>query len=135
MKDTQMSRKPVPVLRKELEASQFLRESDNKQKLPLAVLEIQPLDQSRISLGEYTLDHPPIGFAIEATPDYEPNDIMAQITRLGAAFDEFELILHVANYRDKPIVVEVFRLLSKDSVTTGYKKHTEAMQQSLAPLT
>jgi len=120
-----MSRKPVPVLRKELEASRLLRESNQKQKLPIAVLEIQPQDQAHISLGEYTLDRPPIGFSIEVTPDYEPDDVVAQITRLGAAFDEYELILHVANYRDNLVSIEVFQLQGRDSgVTTRTKNPT-----------
>lgn len=117
-----MSRKPVPVLRQELEASKLLRESDERQNMPIVALEIRPLDQAHISLGEYTLDRPPIGFSIAVIPDGEPDDVVAQITRLGAAFDEFELTLHVANYRDKPINVEVFRLLGKGS---GVAKRTK----------
>jgi hypothetical protein len=117
-----MSRKPVPVLRREMEASQLLRQGDDKQKLPIAVLEIPPLDQTHISLGEYTREHPPIGFSIEVSPDYEPDDIVAQITRLEAAFDVYELILHVANYRDNSVSVEVFRLLGKGSPVANTNK-------------
>lgn len=117
-----MSRNPVPVLRKEMEASQLLHQGDDKQKLLIAVLEIPPLDQTHISLGDYTLEHPPIGFAIEVSPDCEPDDIVAQITRLEAAFDEYELILHVANYRDYPVSVEVFRLRGRGSTVANANK-------------
>jgi hypothetical protein len=66
-----MTRKSVPVLRKELEASHFLRESGHRHEFPIAILEINPLGQTHVSLGEYTLDRPPIGFSITITPDHE----------------------------------------------------------------
>ncbi len=110
-----MTKKPVPVLRRELEASELLRESNHKHELPIAVLEVEALGQIHTSLGEYTIDKPPIGFSTVVTPDCEPDDVIVQITRLSAAYDEFELFLHVANYHNKAVVVEVFRLLSGDS--------------------
>lgn len=110
MKGEVMAKKPVPVLCKELEASQHLKEGKNDNSAPIAMLEIQPLGQEHISLGEYTNDRPPIGFSIEVTPSFEPDDVVAQITSLSAKFDEFELVLHIANYSDKAIVVEVHQL-------------------------
>lgn len=112
-----MSQKPVPILRERSDASQLLHASNNRHEMPIAVLEVKPLDQTYISLGEYILSRPPIGFSIAITPDYEPDDVVAQITRIDAAGEEFELVLHIANYGDKSLSVEIFRIVRDDSKT------------------
>jgi len=110
-----MLRNTVPILREGSDASQLLQETDNGHEIPIAVLEVNPLGQTYISLGEYILNRPPIGFSITITPDYEPDDVVAQITRIDAAGGEFELVLHVANYGDKSLSVEVFRIVRDNS--------------------
>ena len=110
-----MPRKPAPILREGSDASRLFQESDNEHEIPIAVLEVSPLDQTHISLGEYISSRPPIGFSITITPDYEPDDVVAQIMRIDAAGGEFELVLHVANYGDKSLSVEVFRIVRDNS--------------------
>lgn len=105
-----MSQKPVPVLRKEVESSHLLRDSDVENKLPIAVLELPSRGQTHISLGDYTQDRLPQGFTITVTPDFEQDEVETQITRLEAIDNEFELFLHTANYSDREVIVEVFPL-------------------------
>ena len=76
---------------------------------PLAVVEVKPKEQPRISLGDYVAEHPPKGFAIHIHPDPEPEAIATQVTKLGTG-REYELVLHIANYGDKTITAEIWQL-------------------------
>jgi hypothetical protein len=78
-------------------------------KHPVCVIEVKSNEQPHISLGDYDLSHPPKGFAIHISPDPEPDTIVTQITRLEAE-DQGELILHVANYGNATVNVEVWEL-------------------------
>ncbi|WP_216587776.1 hypothetical protein [Streptomyces brasiliscabiei] len=62
-----------------------------------------------MSLGDFTADKPPIGFSIEISPD-GTEGVTAQITKLEAAYDEYELVLHVANRSRQTVNVEVQQL-------------------------
>jgi hypothetical protein len=70
--------------------------------------EVQPRKQLRVSLGDFTADKPPLGFTLEVSPESISDSIVAQLTKLSAEYDEYELILHVANYEDRTVSVEVF---------------------------
>jgi hypothetical protein len=118
-----MAQKPVPVLRKELDATQLIRESDKVDQRPLLALEVLPLSQPHFSLGNYSVDDSPIGFTIEISPEDEYLDnVVVQITRLTAAYDEFELVLHIANYGNEPLSIDVFRIVRESSQREFEKK-------------
>ena len=101
---------PVPVPRRESEASRFLKSKPDQEGRPIMVVEVPPRDQYHASLGDFTVDTPPIGFSIEITPDHRPEEVAAQITKLSAEYDEYELVLHVANRSNETVSVEVQRL-------------------------
>ncbi len=61
-----------------------------------------------MSLGDFTADDPPSGFSLKATPDDDSEAVVAHLTCLSAAYDKYELVLHVANYGDRTVSVEVF---------------------------
>jgi hypothetical protein len=102
--------KPVPVLRRESEASQILKSSPLVNVRPVVTFEVQPKDQSHVSLGDFTRDNPPVGFSLEITPEGNQDDVIAQITELSADYNDYELVLHVANDSDEMVSVEVQRL-------------------------
>lgn len=107
-------KKPIPVIRTEAEASQLLKPNPTEHSRLIAVVEVNPRSQPHVSLGNFTADAPPVGFTLEITPeDYDPETIVAQITRLDAAFDEYELVLHLANYSDRAASVDVLQLLPR----------------------
>jgi hypothetical protein len=107
------SKKPAPItkLRSESEASHLIvKEFDSsKNTQPIGEIEVKSNEQPHISLGNYKAASPPKGFAIHINPDPEPETIITQITSLGTG-DEYELVLHVANYGDKTVSAEVWRL-------------------------
>jgi hypothetical protein len=100
--------KPVPTPRKESEASQILKFGHVENTCPVVTFEVQPRKQLRVSLGDFTADKPPLGFTLEVSPESISDSIVAQLTKLSAEYDEYELILHVANYEDRTVSVEVF---------------------------
>ncbi|GAA3894245.1 hypothetical protein GCM10023084_53850 [Streptomyces lacrimifluminis] len=104
------NKQPVPVPRRESEASQFLQPKPDQESRPIVVFEVPPKKKDHISLGDFTDDEPPIGFSIEIAPDLNPKDVDAQITKLSAEYDEYELVLHVANHSGKTVNVEVQQL-------------------------
>ena len=70
-------------------------------------LDIKPRDQQRLSLGHFTAAHPAKGFSIALNPEPEtPDTVVAHITPLGTA-KRYELVLHVANFSDESLNVEV----------------------------
>ncbi len=75
-------------------------------KLPIAEIEVGPCEQPHISLGRFTPDKPPVGFSIEITPDTDPEMIVTKVTTLESD-DDYELILHVANFSNRAVSAEV----------------------------
>lgn len=65
------------------------------------------MDQTHVSLGSFTSSNPPKGFSLEVTPNNNLDAVAPQLTRLGATYDEYELVLHLANHSDKMVCVEV----------------------------
>ncbi len=76
---------------------------------PIGVIAAKSNEQPHLSLGHYSRQHPPKGFAIHLSPDPEPDAIVTQITRLEAD-GQYEYILHVANYGDTTINAEVWHV-------------------------
>jgi hypothetical protein len=74
------------------------------------MFEVAPKSKDHVSLGEFKTDEPLIGFSLEVTPDCDPEDVAVQITKLSAVYNEYELVLHVANGSDKMVSVEVQQL-------------------------
>lgn len=76
---------------------------------PITKLEVKAHEQPRVSLGNFTSEHPPKGFSIHITPDPDPEAIVTQVTTLGSE-KEYELILHIANYGNKTVNAKVWPL-------------------------
>lgn len=75
---------------------------------PIGEIEVKSKEQPHISLGNYSIANPPKGFAIHITPDPEPDAIITQITSLGTE-EEYELVLHIANYGNRTVSAEVWK--------------------------
>jgi hypothetical protein len=70
-------------------------------------LEVKPLQQPRINLGEFTANNPPKGFVIKLTPDPDPPEsVVTQIVSLGTD-KKYKLILHIANYGSKVLHAKI----------------------------
>lgn len=107
-----MSQASVPIekLRSESEASHLMNTiSKPLNKHPIGEIEVKSKEQPHISLGNFSSANPPKGFAIHVTPDPEPEAIVTQVTRLGED-DNYELVLHIANYGNKTVSAEVWQL-------------------------
>lgn len=83
--------------------------SSPKSAYAMVNIEVRPTEQPHVSLGDYTSNETPIGFALYIEPDPEPDAIVAQIMRVGSA-KNYELVLHVANYGSRTVDVEVWPL-------------------------
>lgn len=92
---------PTPLAIKKL--------SSPKSAYAMANIEVRPTEQPHVSLGEYTSNETPIGFALYIEPDPEPDAIVAQIMRVDST-KNYELVLHVANYGNRTVNVEVWPL-------------------------
>lgn len=102
---------PITSLRSESEASHLIIKIDKtiESKQPIGEIEVKSKEQPHMSLGNYDATHPPKGFAIHTSPSPEPEAIIMQITRLGTK-EKYELLLHIANYSNRTVSVEVWRL-------------------------
>jgi hypothetical protein len=110
MSDTSKTPVPIANLRAESEASHLIQISKAiDDKHPIGEIEVKSKEQPHMSLGNYTSAHPPKGFAIHISPVPEPDAIVTQITSLGDD-EKYELVLHVANYGNKMVSVEVWKL-------------------------
>lgn len=78
-------------------------------RYPLGEIEVRPKEQPHMSLGNFNNISPPKGFTIHISPDPEPDDIVTQVTRLGED-DNYELVLHIANYGNKTVSAEVWQM-------------------------
>lgn len=100
--------KPIPMPRRETDTSGLLLSDTPDDARPVGELEVRPRRQERVSLGNFTLANPPKGFSLQVTPKRDSDAVVPQLTRLGATYDKYELVLHVANYGDRTVSVEVF---------------------------
>lgn len=106
--------KPVPTPRKETDASRFLVSwTPPEDALPVVTLEVRPRDQTRVSLGDFAIANPQGGFTVLATPDDYPETVVSRLTRLSSTYDKYELVLHVANYGDRTVTVDVFEAVAR----------------------
>lgn len=100
---------PVPSPRTELDVSHLIEQYSPKHFTNLvSEVEIKPVEQTHISLGNYTGKHNPQNFAIKPYPRVNEDELIMQITKLEHENGEYELILHVANYSEKIISIEVW---------------------------
>jgi hypothetical protein len=101
---------PISNLRSESEASHLLRVvAQMPNNHPLGEIEVKSGEQPHMSLGNFKRIDPPEEFAVHIDPAVDPEDIIMQITRLEYD-DDYELVLHIANYGDKTACVEVWQL-------------------------
>lgn len=76
----------------------------------LVEVEVKPKDQVRVLLGEFTPQNQPRGFSVEYSPSPDPeNSMVSRVTSLESA-DRQKLILHIANYGEKPTKATVTTL-------------------------
>lgn len=78
-------------------------------KHPIGEIEVKPKEQPHMSLGNYSDEKPPKGFAVHVSPDPDPEAIVTQVTRLEDG-SNYELVLHIANYGNRTVSAEVWRL-------------------------
>jgi hypothetical protein len=77
---------------------------------PIAEIEVKPNEQPHMSLGSFTDGNLPKGYVIELSPDPEPPEsVVTQIMQVGT-HENFDLILHIANYGNRTISAEVHQL-------------------------
>lgn len=101
---------PLPSPRTELDVSHLMEQYFQKRFNSLiAEVEIKPVEQTHISLGNYPRKQRPQGFAIKPYPEVSDEELITQITKLEHESGEYELVLHVANYSEKIISIEVWR--------------------------
>lgn len=67
----------------------------------IAEVEVKPKDQVRVLLGEFTPQNYPRGFSVEFTP-HPDNSMVSRVTSLESG-DRQKLILHIANFGEKPV--------------------------------
>ena len=70
---------------------------------------LSPGEQDRVSLGNFTANLPPKGFVIHINPDPGPDAIITQVAKIGTEW-QYELVLHIANYGNVTLDVEVWPL-------------------------
>lgn len=101
---------PIPNPRVELEMSHLLEKysRDHFSRL-LAEVEIKPVEQTHISLGNYSRDQIPQGFALKLHPELSSDELVTQITKLEHENGGYELVLHVANYGERTISIEIWQ--------------------------
>lgn len=76
----------------------------------ISELTIKPQEQPRLLLGVFGADNPPVGFAVSLTPDPNPpGSVVTHVTSIGNK-KKYRLILHVANYSNKPVTARVEQL-------------------------
>jgi hypothetical protein len=71
-------------------------------------LEVKPRQQSRMSLGLYSIERPAKGFSISYRPEPDQAEtIHAEITSMGRA-SHYELTLQITNFGSQKTVAEVW---------------------------
>lgn len=74
-------------------------------------LEVEPSEQERIPLGNFTDNSEPKGFLVEIDPDPSPADsVVTKVTSLVGGADRYSLHLHIANFGLRKITAEVWQL-------------------------
>lgn len=102
---------PITNLSSEEDASHLIVEEFRSAgaKRPVGEIEVRSKEQPHMSLGNYRATDPPKGFAIRIDPSPDPEAIVTQITSLGTK-EEYELILHIANYGNRTVSAEIWQL-------------------------
>lgn len=78
---------------------------------PLGEVEVKPGEQSHISLGDFHKFNPQRNFYVHLNPTPQDEDaIVTQMTQLMTSENQYELVLHIANYDRKTICAEVWQL-------------------------
>lgn len=102
---------PITNLRSESEASHLITTLTDAplDKHPIGEIEVKSKEQPHMSLGNFSAENSPKGFAIHICPDPEPGDIVTQVTQIGDD-RHYEMVLHIANYGNKTVSAEVWQL-------------------------
>jgi len=73
-------------------------------------LHVGPWQQSRMSLGTYSTNHPAKGFSLNLTSDFAPSDEITTQIISEMRGPRHEFILHIANRTDKIVDIEVWQM-------------------------
>jgi hypothetical protein len=95
----------------DMNASQLITAAPRHEQAALVEkLNVKPGEQRRVALGSFTKDDPAKGFSIDLSPDPTPVDsIVTEVSSLGTP-RRYRLVLHIANYGNKTVSAEVWRL-------------------------
>jgi hypothetical protein len=73
-------------------------------------LKVGRAEQLQMSLGVFGADRPAKGFSVEVSPDPQPEEsVVTEVIAVGSPA-RHELFLSIANFGDKPITAEVWRI-------------------------
>lgn len=86
--------------------------SDGYRKRLVALVQIDPADQEKISLGVYGSSETPKGFFLEYAPDPDPeSSVDSKVVSLPAGQSSmYELKLIIANYGQKSVTAKVWEV-------------------------
>lgn len=110
---SEVSKAKVPISnpRIEVDVSDLLiKQALNHSNDLIGEVEVKPGEQTHITLGNYDSHNTPKGFSIEFSPSSVDNEIVKQVTKLALNNNHYELVLHIANYSDKTVGAEIWRL-------------------------
>lgn len=95
------------------DASHLIEDAKNaKGYRPIAIIEVKPREDSKISLGTFSKTEPPVGFAVEVYPEPDPEGSLTTkiVSVLKEKSERYELMLLLDNYGIKTVTVEVSEL-------------------------
>lgn len=103
----------APAVNLQLDATRLLYHvdvnSDHQHDTYIGEVKVEPYGQPHMPLGHFTPASRLKGFTIELTPDPDPEgSIVAHVMALGEA-NNYELVLHVANYGTKTVTARVWK--------------------------
>jgi len=76
---------------------------------PIGEIEVQPGEQTLMSLGCFEHKKTPDGFAIELDPAFEADAITTQLSRHLTGENHDEFVLHISNNDEAPVSVTVWQ--------------------------
>ncbi|MGH7157466.1 MAG: hypothetical protein ACREGD_00080 [Candidatus Saccharimonadales bacterium] len=111
--DTEDNNKDVSIdaFSLDIEANHLIRDVPrSKHAHFIERIDVKPGEQLRVLLGSFSTENSPKGFSIALNPDPKPlGSVVTQVTSIETP-KQHKLILHIANYSNKAITAEVWRL-------------------------
>ena len=110
---SEVSKAKVPISNPSVEegASDLLiKQALNRSNDLIGEVEVKSGEQTRITLGNYDSQNTPKGFLIDINSSSVDSEIVRQVTKFTLNNSRYELVLHIANYSDKTVGVEIWQL-------------------------